>query len=91
LNGQRTPIGPTDSDSSTRGEPGAEGRPERPAAPSVLARPRRRETSASAGVSPFEDPAMLARTTAILQRGYERYLAAQRQGERGEVDPDEAA
>lgn len=28
--------------------------------------------------SPFEDPAVLARATSILRRGYRRYLAAQR-------------
>lgn len=44
-----------------------------------------------AGVSPFEDVAVLARATKILQKGYERYLAARQEVERGEVDPDEAA
>jgi hypothetical protein len=38
--------------------------------------------------SPFEDEAVLARTTALLRRGYERYLAAQRQDQ---ADDDEVA
>jgi hypothetical protein len=42
-------------------------------------------------VSPFDDPVVLARAAKILQKGYERYLAARQQAERGEADPDEAA
>jgi hypothetical protein len=35
-------------------------------------------TATGGRVSPFEDPAVLAEITAILQRGYDRYLAKQR-------------
>lgn len=45
--------------------------------------------------SPFEDPAVLARTTALFQRGYDRYLVARHdspeQDDHDDKGPTEAA